>query len=161
MRPHRLYRKAQCLHVKMSGALCTYLRRQQHKPALMYNSQLSVYQLQGLFTGIKGLDGSVFMAVCTYMTGAFNDGVRWSLFSGNAWVGRVSPSVSINMLWDPIQRLKSFTCACSWRHCSQMSRRLPLASGVATETSGVKEEQHLFGVCQNRFPLLCLCRLSA
>lgn len=29
------------------------------------------------------------------------------------------------------------------------------------ETSGVREEQHLWGVCQDRFSFFCLCLLSS
>lgn len=50
-------------------------------------------------------------------------------------------------------------CTSSWRHCSQTSYRLLLASRVAMETSGVREEQHLRGVCQDRFSFFCLCLL--
>lgn len=65
-----------------------------------------------------------------------------------------------NTHWDPIQWLKMpvcvFVCASAWRRCSKASQRLLLASRVAIETSGVREERHLWGVCLSGqgFPVL-------
>lgn len=70
--------------------------------------------------------------MCTCVTRAFNDGGggRWSLFryvcslvmpQGAVGLGGlVSPSVSINMHWDPIQRLKCASCVCMVYACAHL-----------------------------------------
>lgn len=64
-----------------------------------------------------------FMTVLMCVAGAFNDRGRWSVFRDVCSLvlpqgleglgGLVSPHVSKNTLWDPIQRLKcAYLCVC-------------------------------------------------
>lgn len=113
-----------------------------------------------------------FMTVLMCVAGAFNDRGRWSVFrdvfsgiaSGLGGLGGlVSPHVSKNTLWDPIQRLK---CAylCVRLHdaaAARQARGYYWPAGLLGRPV-VSERSNICGlfVCRDRFSFFCLTSFS-
>lgn len=114
-----------------------------------------------------------FMAVLMCVAGAFNDRGRWSVFRDVCSLvlpqgleglgGLVSPHVSKNTLWDPIQRLK---CAylCVRLHdatAARQARGYYWPAGLLWRPV-VSERSNICGlfVCRDRFSFFCLASFS-
>lgn len=176
-------------HLNIQPVLFARTRgKQQHKPALMYNSQLSVIanyracllESRDLVDLFLWLCMRVHARVCVCVARAFNDGGRWSLSRDVCSVvrpegvaglgGLVSPSFSINTHWDPIQRLKcACLCVCMMFVCVRLhdaaaarrARGYYWPAGLLWRPV-VSERSNICGVfvCQDRFSSFCLCLLS-
>lgn len=113
------------------------------------------------------------MTVLMCVAGAFNDRGRWSVFRDVCSLvlpqgleglgGLVSPHVSKNTLWDPIQRLK---CAylCVRLHdaaAARQARGYYWPAGLLGRPV-VSERSNICGpfVCRDRFSFFCLTSFS-